>query len=324
MINAGQKRVGGKVAGSDEPPTKVLLKRNAKSKERNGFPVRKMAGKNKQALPEKGKKKLEARGKRNLSEIHVKAKQLYEKLKCRRTPKKDELVKSLYELLETNNSITKFVMAHDTSRILQCMLKYAEPQLREQISKCLLPKIVDMAMSKYAHFCVLRMLKYGSPSIKTQVVDAFMGSIVKLTCHNIAYKIVDYVYLTVANEKQKMYMRQEFYSEMYRQHKNDSIKCLKDIYENTPATKKSILDAIKVHLQRLINKEQLLDNSLIHTIFLDYLLESETNEIEELAGLCSNSLPHLLTTKDGCQSAMICFYNSPTKNRRVCKYNNVK
>lgn len=335
MHNAGKKRNGDNVAATEAPPSKKFMpKQNITSQQKKfekngpkkpfkkqsngkGFKVKKMFAAKKPKPEENLQKKAFVKGKRNISEIHVKAKQIYEKLKCRRTVKKDELVKNLYDLLETNNSITKFVMAHDTSRILQCMLKYADPQLRERLSKCLLPKVVDMAMSKYANFCVLRMLKYGSPSTKSEVVDAFMGNIVKLACHNIAHKIIDYVYLTVANEKQKMYMRQEFYSDMYRQHKNDDVKCLKDLYQNTPASKKSILDTIKLNLQRLINKDQLLDNSLVHAVFLHYLEESEANDIEELAGLSVNSLPHLLTTKDGCHAALICFYNSPTKNRRV-------
>lgn len=338
MSNIGKKRVAEAASNSGVPPAKKPLENgNVKGKGKKfppspagqkksfqktkdngkGCPTKKLLVAKKTNSSDKKQIKPLIKKKRQPSEIHVKAKQIYEKLKCRRTAKKDELVKSLYDLLEANDSIAKFVMAHDTSRILQCMLKYAEPQLREQLSKCLLPKVVDMSMSKYAHFCVLRMLKYGSPTTKIDVVDAFMGSIVKLACHNIAHKIIDYVYLTVANDKQKIHMRQEFYSDMYRLRKNEAVKCLKDLYQSMPASKKSILDTIKLHLQRLINKDQLLDNSLVHAVFLDYLEESDTNEVEELAGLCANSLPHLLTTKEGCQAAIICFYNSPTKNRRV-------
>ncbi|XP_054731365.1 protein penguin [Anastrepha obliqua] len=249
-------------------------------------------------------------------EVLVEAKKIYEKLKCRRTENKPEQAGKLYNVLNRGDVIKKLIMAHDTARIIQCMLKHASPSIREELSEKLLPMVVEMSVSKYSHFCVLRMFKYGSPNIKSQLVDSFMGNVIRLAGHNIASKILDYAYHTVASLKQRMYLRQEFYGELYRGSKDDNVKTLADTYKNTPNMKRSILGAVKSNLDHLANK-QLVDNSLVHAVILEYLRECEEEKIQETVCEFAPLIPLMLTTKDGTQAAIICFYKSPPKNRRA-------
>ncbi|KAL9882258.1 pumilio and CPL domain-containing protein penguin [Glossina fuscipes fuscipes] len=249
-------------------------------------------------------------------EICVEAKKIYEKLNNRRTESKAELVEKLYNLFIADDILNKMVMAHDSSRIIQSMLKHATPSLREELSNRLLLWVADMAVSKYAHHCVLRIFNYGSPTIKTKLADALMGSIVKLACHNISSKILDLVYLTAANPKQKAYMRQEFYGDLYKKSKDDSIWTLADAYKDASNMKASILGAVKSNLERVINKK-LIDNSLLHAVLLEYLKECDEDKMEEIVTMCTTIVPLMLTTKDGCQAAILCFYKSSTKNRRA-------
>ncbi|XP_017487674.1 PREDICTED: protein penguin-like isoform X2 [Rhagoletis zephyria] len=265
---------------------------------------------------EKKELKLKRKQAKDSYEVSVEAKQIYEKLKCRRTENKSELVEKLYNVLNRGDVIKKLIMAHDTARIIQCMLKYASPAIRDQISEKLLPLAVEMSVSKYSHFCVLRMFKYGSPTIKSKLVDSFMGNVVRLAGHNISSKILDHVYHAVANPKQRGYLRQEFYGELYRSSKDDNVKTLADTYKNTLNMKRSILGAVKSNLDHLANK-QLVDNSLVHAVILEYLGECEDDKIEETVSSFAPLIPLMLTTKDGTQSATICFYKSTPKNRRA-------
>ena len=262
--------------------------------------------------------KLKRKQSKNTYELSIEAKQIYEKLKCRKTEKKAELVEKLYNLFSAGDTIQKVVMAHDTARIIQCMLKFATPSLREQLSERLMPYAVEMSTSKYAHFCVLRMFKYGSPTTKLKLVDVFFGNIVKLACHNISSKILDHVYLIVANGKQKCFMRQEFYGDLYKKSKDDNVKCLPDCYKETSNMKASILSAVKANLEHVANK-QLVDNSLVHAVMLEYVKEMEEDKVEETVTMFASLIPLMLTTKDGCQAAIICFHKSTPKNRRVSR-----
>ncbi|XP_075158929.1 pumilio and CPL domain-containing protein penguin [Haematobia irritans] len=265
---------------------------------------------------EKKDLKLKRKQGKDTYEISIEAKQIYEKLKCRKTEKKAELVEKLFNLFSTGDTIRKVVMAHDTARVIQCMLKFASPSVREQLSERLMPLAVEMSISKYAHFCVLRMFKYGSPITKTKLVDAFFGNVVKLACHNISSKILDHVYLTVANPKQKIYMRQEFYGDLYKKTKDDKVKTMADCYKDMPVMKASILSSVKANLEHVSNK-QLVDNSLVHAIMLEYVKEMEDDKVEETVTMFAPLIPLMLTTKDGCQASIICFYKSTPKNRRA-------
>lgn len=213
--------------------------------------------------------------------------------------------------------LKKFVMAHDTARIIQCMLKFASPPLREKISHDLMSISVEMATSKYAHFCILRMFKYGSPKTKQNLVESFYGNIVKLASHNISHKILDHAYLSVATENQKAFMRQEFYGDLYKNTKDNNVKTLGDCYKETEQMKVAILGSVKSNLEHIANKN-LVDNSLVHSVLLEYLKEIEDEEKkEEIINIYGPLIPHLLTTRDGCSASIECFYHSPAKNRRV-------
>lgn len=303
-------RPGNKFAGKPKFGDK-----NSASNDKNGEPEKTDWRKFKQ---DKKDLKLKRKQSKNTYEISIEAKQIYEKLKCRKTEKKAELVEKLFNLFSSGDVLRKVVMAHDTARIIQCMLKFASPSLREQLSERLMPYAVEMAISKYAHFCVLRMFKYGSPVTKSKLVDAFMGNVVKLAGHNISSKILDHVYLTVANAKQKSYMRQEFYGDLYKNSKDDNVKCLSDCYKDMANMKASILSAVKANLEHVANK-QLVDNSLVHAIMLEYVKEMEEDKVEETVTMFASLIPLMLSTKDGCQAAIICFHKSTPKNRRVSK-----
>ncbi|KAL5274892.1 KIAA0020 family protein [Megaselia abdita] len=260
--------------------------------------------------------RLKRKQQKQSSETSSEAKKIYEKLKCKKSENKTDLVCKLYNLV-CGDVLRKFVMAHDTARIIQCMLKFASPTLRENISSELMPISVDMATSKYASFCVLRMFKYGSPKTKQNLIESFYGNIVKLASHNISHKILDHAYLFVATENQKAFMRQEFYGDLYKNAKDMKVRTLVDCYKETEQMKTAILSSVKSNLEHIANKN-LVDNSIIHSILMEYLKEIEDVEKkEDIISIYGPLIPHLLTTKDGCIASMDCFYHSPAKNRRA-------
>ncbi|KAH8238448.1 hypothetical protein KR032_006948 [Drosophila birchii] len=266
---------------------------------------------------EKKDLKLKRKSTRDTYEITKEAKQIYEKLRCRRTENKDKLVEQIYKVLNVGDTIAKVVKAHDTARVLQCMLKYASPALRAEISEQLLPFTVDMCQSKYAQFCVQRMLKYGAPATKTKLVDSLMGHVVRLAGHSIASSLLDTMYQS-ATPQQRIHMRQEFYGDLYRKAKDSSVKSLSDTYRETTNMKASILGSVKANLDHVANK-QLVDSSLVHAVMLEYLRACDEDEekLEETVTAFAALVPHMLSTKEGSEAGVICFYKSTPKNRRA-------
>lgn len=54
-----------------------------------------------------------------------------------------------------------FVYAHDTCRVIQCLLALKREDIRTELFDELVPEIVRMAKSQYSKFFVLKMLHYG-------------------------------------------------------------------------------------------------------------------------------------------------------------------
>ncbi|KRF94029.1 uncharacterized protein Dmoj_GI14891, isoform B [Drosophila mojavensis] len=259
--------------------------------------------------------RLERKRRRGSYDICLKVKQMYEVLRCRNATHKHILVEKMYTILDIDDMILKMIVAHDSSRVVQCMLKYAAPDLREKISSKLIPKAAELCQSKYAHFCINRMLKYGSPSTKKSLVKALYGNVVRLCGHKIASKIMDYIYLN-GNSKERRYLRQEFYGDLYKLAKDDKVKCLKDTFENSPNMKASIIGAVKANLEHIANKE-LLDNSLVHAVLLEYIQVTDEEKLEETVTPLAAYIPYMLSTKDGTEAAILCFYYSTSKTRRA-------
>lgn len=119
-------------------------------------------------------------------------------------------------MLNENNHYTDLALAHDTTRIIQWLLKFSSPQIREDISKALMSLIPQMILSKYARNCVKRILKYGSSSTRDLVINALHGNIVKFASHTMSAPILDYVYGEIASKKQQQTLKQEFYGDIYK------------------------------------------------------------------------------------------------------------
>ncbi|XP_001354871.3 protein penguin [Drosophila pseudoobscura] len=266
---------------------------------------------------EKKELKLKRKSTRDTYEITKEAKQIYEKLRCRKTENKDQLVEQMFKILNVGDTISKIVKAHDTARVLQCMLKHATPALRAEISEKLLPYAVEMCQSKYAQFCVQRMLKYGAPATKSKLVDSLFGHIVRLAGHSIASGLLDVMYQG-GTRQQRTHMRQEFYGDLYRKAKDSSVKTLSDTYKEATNMKASILGSVKANLDHVANKN-LVDSSLVHCVMLEYLraCEDEEEKLEETVTAFAALVPHMLSTKEGSEAAVICFYKSTPKNRRA-------
>ncbi|EDV47614.1 protein penguin [Drosophila erecta] len=266
---------------------------------------------------EKKDLKLKRKSAKDTYEISKEANQIHEKLRCRRTENKDKLVEQIYKVLNVGDTISKVVKAHDTARVIQSMLKYASPALRAEISEKLLPFTVDMCQSKYAQFCVQRMLKYGAPATKSKLVDSLYGHIVRLAGHNIGSGLLDTMYQS-ATPKQRTFMRQEFYGDLYRKAKDSNVKTLSDTYKEATNMKASILGSVKANLDHVANK-QLVDSSLVHAVMLEYLRACDEDEekLEETVTAFAALVPHMLSTKEGSEAGVICFYKSTPKNRRA-------
>ncbi|ETN61829.1 penguin [Anopheles darlingi] len=253
---------------------------------------------------------------KDLYELSVSAKKVYEKLKRKNAENKDELVQKLHDMLGKENAYAKIATSHDTARVIQCMIKNASEGVCDQIADSLLPKVFDLATSKYGHHCVTSLFKHGSKQMWQRVVDAITKHVVKMVNHAFSGAIVDAAYNEYATNEQRKFMRQSFYSELYLLEKDRTINTMKDCWKTNGYMKKSVLSTVKGHLVQAGNKK-LTDNSLIHALLAEFLQEAADVERSEVIELYLPLLASISSTKDGTEAAIFCFVNSVVKDRRA-------
>ncbi|XP_053680267.1 protein penguin [Anopheles nili] len=253
---------------------------------------------------------------KDLYELSVNAKKVYEKLKRKASDGKEELVQKLHELMGKENAYAKIATSHDTARVIQCMIKNASEEIRDQIATSLLPSVVDISTSKYGHHCITSLFKHGSKQLWVRVVDAIIKDVVKLANQSFSSAIVDAAYNEYATSEQRTFMRQPFYSELYKLDKDRTVQTMKDCWKTNAYMKNSVLTTVKAHLVQAANKK-LTDNSLLHALLAEFLQEAAEVERSEVVGLYLPHLASISSTRDGTEAAIFCFLQSVVKDRRA-------
>lgn len=271
------------------------------------------------------KKKKELRTKRrqnkDCGDILPRVKQLGEKIRRKILPggnnERNEIVSELHSLLNKKDNYRKVVLSHDMARLVQYILKFGTTQIREDISKELIPITKDMLQSKYGKYCVKRILKYGSPETRSSLIRQFYGSVVKIVSHSVSAPIFEYAYSTFATQQEKHHLIQEFFGDMYKSSKEDGIKHLRDVYKDTPTMKNAVLSATKANLLKVLNKE-LLDSGLVQAVLYQFLTECSEQDRDELIAQLAEHIVIISNSKAGSRVGMQCIWHGTNKDRKVC------
>lgn len=260
-------------------------------------------------------KRIQARTKDNFDRIQQ-AKKMGEKLRLKtlKQEERNKVINQLHGLLKTHYA--KFVLAHDTARIVQWLLKYASKVLVHQISQELIPVTVSMLQSKYGIHCIKRLLKYGQSDIRSSVIDQLKGSAVKLATHSLSAPIVEYAFSTWATNAQKQFLIQEFYGDLYKNSKDPKVKHLRDVYSENDSMKAATLGACKSNIKKVLNKS-LLDSGLVQSVLCQYLEECSPEDRAELISELTSHIVVISNSRDGSRAAMQCIWHGSNKDKKV-------
>lgn len=215
-----------------------------------------------------------------------------------------------------NADYSKLSLSPDRARIIQTLLKKAPQTIKTEIAEKVIPHIADVALSKYGKFCVSRLMLYCGKEIREKAVNGLLSHIVKLTTHNFSSALIDAIYLNHATPDQKLFMKQEFYSDLYKNDKNRQVKSLKDTWLGSEMLKNGILNSTKMNLLKIASKN-LVDNSLVHAVLLEFIEEAAELERNEIITAFIPHLAAIASTKQGSRAAVLCYLYSVAKERRA-------
>ncbi|KAI7587575.1 ARM repeat-containing protein, partial [Hortaea werneckii] len=146
------------------------------------------------------------------ADIIQRSKKIWERLRRKsHVPKEErkELVEELFTII--NGRCRDFVFKHDSVRVIQCALKYANQEQRRMIVEELRGDIRTLMESRYGKFLVAKMVVEGDQQIRNIIVPEFYGHIKRLINHPEAGWIVDDVYRQIATTQQRAVMLREWY-----------------------------------------------------------------------------------------------------------------
>lgn len=215
-----------------------------------------------------------------------------------------------------NADYSKLSLSPDRARIIQTLLKKAPQGIKSEIAEKLIPHITDVALSKYGKFCVSRLMLYCGKDVREKAVNGLLTNIVKLTTHNFSSALIDAIFLNHATPEQKLFMKQEFYSDLYKNNKEKSVKSLKDTWLGSELLRNGILNSTKMNLLKVASKN-LVDNSLVHAVLLEFIEEAPEVERNEIITAFIPHLAAISSTKQGSRAAVLCYLYSVAKERRA-------
>ncbi|KUL91220.1 hypothetical protein ZTR_01564 [Talaromyces verruculosus] len=262
------------------------------------------------------------------ADIIARSKKLWERLRRKSHVPKDERKKLVAELFEIiTGRVEDFVFKHDSVRVIQTALKYANLEQRKMIVSELQGHYKDLAESRYAKFLLGKMLVHGDADIRDMIVPEFYGHVKRLIRHPEASWIMDDIYRTVATKQQKAIMLREWYGPefaIFRDNDGAEVTAeLSKILAESPEKRPPIMRNLYELINQLVQKKTT-GFTMLHDAMLQYFLNtkpgsSEANEfIELIKGDEEGDLAkNMAFTKSGARLMSLCLAYSSAKDRKL-------
>jgi len=311
------------IAGNKKDKLDAKIKRKKtifKAKPKEGEEEKPFEKLNKQETRDKQKKdKSERRATKQTQDVYdigIQAKKIWEEVRkedCS-DEKKAKLSTELHSLVKGN--IFKIIFAHDTVRVVECLMALGSDEIKQELFIELRDHIVEMSKSMYANFFVQKLLRYGSKEQRDAVFKKLEGNVARLMKHKTAGVIVELAYNDYASAGQRNSFLQEFLGPEFRLFKEKEIKTVAELIAKYPEKKDELVKNLGANIEVLIQKG-CYNHSLVHTLLNNYLAvvgagKKRSDTIESMR----DNLIHILHSREGAHAAVRCIWHGTTKDRK--------
>ena len=220
----------------------------------------------------------------------ARSKKLWEQLRRKSHVPSDERKKLVAELFQIITGRTRdFVFKHDSVRVIQTALKYANIEKRMQIAHELKGGYCELAQSRYAKFLVGKLIVHGDVEVRDIIVPEFYGHVRQLIRHPEAAWILDDIYRTVATKEQRAYLLREWYGPefaIFKESGKEPTADLSQILGEHPEKRIPIMQSLRELINQLVQKKTS-GFTMLHDAMLQYFINlkpgsSEAGEFIEL------------------------------------------
>ncbi|XP_006129961.2 pumilio homolog 3 isoform X2 [Pelodiscus sinensis] len=268
------------------------------------------------------KKKKELKQSRQLNDktnydVIIKSKHIWETVRRKNCDKekRDKLIKELHKLLQ--GKIKSMAFAHDSTRVIQCFIRYGNEKQRQEIFEELKDSLIELSKSRYSRNIVKKFLMYGTKSQVAEIIKSFKGEVKKMLRHSEASAIVEYAYNDKAILEQRNMLTEELYGNTFQIYKSPVHSTLDKVLEAHPEKQEAIMDEMKQILTPMAQKEAVIKHSLVHKVFLDFIIHALPKQRSEMIEAIREAVIYLAHTHDGARVAMHALWHGTPKDRKV-------
>jgi pumilio family protein 6 len=259
----------------------------------------------------------------------ARSKKLWERLRRKSHVPLEERKKLIAELFDIiTGRVKDFVFKHDSVRVIQTALKYANVEQRKQIAHELKGSYVELAQSKYAKFLIGKLIVHGDSEIRDLIIAEFYGKVKRLIRHPEGSWILDDIYRTVATQEQQANLLREWYGAEFAIFRDNNTKDkkptsdLSKILEEDPAKRSPIMHFLLELINQLIQKKTT-GFTMLHDAMLQYFLNVKpgTSDATEFIELIKGDeegdlVKNLAFTKSGARLMCLALAYSTAKDRK--------
>lgn len=236
-----------------------------------------------------------------------------------------ELVAELFEII--SGRVKDFVFKHDSVRVVQTALKYANVDQRKMIARELKGEYRGLAESRYAKFLIGKILVHGDEETRDMVVPEIYGHVRHMIKHPEASWILDDIYRGIATPTQKANLLREWYGAEFAIFKiageASPSADLRLLLEKHPEKRTPIMRSLHDLINALVQKKTT-GFTILHDAMLEYFLnlrptsEEATELIELLKGDEEGDLlKNLAFTKSGARLVCLALAYGSAKDRKL-------
>ena len=234
------------------------------------------------------------------------------------------MITELFDII--TGRVKDFVFKHDSVRVIQTALKYANLDQRKMITRELKGEYRALAESRYAKFLIGKMLVHGDEEIRDMIVPEFYGHVRRLIKHPEASWILDDIYRGIATSSQKASLLREWYGAEYAIFKStgkDSVSAdLEDVLTKHPEKRTPIIRSLYDLINLLIQKKTT-GFTMLHDAMLQYYINLRTGGEEAIEFLEllkgdeeGDLLKNLAFTKSGAKLVCLALAHGTAKDRK--------
>ena len=267
-----------------------------------------------QNLTRKQRKQIRQQNKPNF-ELAKSSKNSWEKLRQKNLDKaKRELL--VGELLRNlTDKLDSFVLRHDTSRVIQTMVKYGNDEQRALILEQVKKQFIPICKTRYSKFLIPRFLKCSNSTQRAEIIQLMGGHVRELLRHSEGGKLIESAYNDHANKEQRREIMLEIFSPEFI-HIKPRLYSLSEVVEGDEVKRGKISKSLKEYLVSMETKP-VWGYSVVHTALVEFFSIALDQDRTDLIQVLSKKCVEMVHTRDGTLSMMHFIWHGTAKDRKA-------